>query len=434
MRRIRQHNAADRDMRPTRIHSLLAASILAAFGFAAPAANISLAVPVTPQAAAMADNALPLVHGLDALSENPAALAWPQKNSWELQMFSVATAIGSNAFGFGDYLAYNGAVLSDADKAKILAKVPVGGWRLGAHAEASAAALRIGTAGARLSAYGAARGNFDRGILEILFYGNERDRVYVSNLNSGEAFAAAELALSYAGKLRQRNESTLYGGVTLRLIRGLYYAELEQAQGDLVAAMTGMTGSGHATATIAEGGNGIALNWGAMMALPPRYTLALVVENAPGIIRWSTAAQEKQYRITFEGITADNFEDSLWVNEETAVSLPSFTRSLPPRVRVGVGRNGENLQLAATASIGFADRLAVSTTPEFGVGAEYTRVSFLPLRAGVSVGGLDGFTTGLGAGIVLNWFHLEVGLRTAGGVWPTHGRGAALAIAGGLRF
>ena len=393
-----------------------------------------VAAPVTPRSVGMADNALPLAFGMEALTENPAALGVRKAGSWELQLFNASTAIGSNALGFGDYRLYNGATLSDADKASILGKIPTGGWRLGAQAEVSAAAVRIGPFGARLSGYAAGRGNLDREILELLLYGNQQDRLYTSKLNSGEALAAAELSLSGAARLWQRPTASLYGGLTVRLIRGLYYAQLHQTEGSLVAEFTGVSGSGHASATTAEGGNGIAVDWGALLTLSPRFTVGLVLDNAPGLVRWSTNAQTKQYDVTFDGITADNFEDSLWVDNESTTSIPSFGRSLPMRLRLGVGRTGAKLQTTAVATFGFSNRLTVSSTPEFGLGAEYSPVSFFPLRAGLTIGGLDGFSTGLGGGVFLGAFHLELGLRTAGGLWPTHGRGAELALAGALHF
>ncbi len=397
-------------------------------------AATSLAAPVTPRAVGLADNALPLSYGIDALTDNPAALAVGRAGWWELRLFNLSTGLGSNALGLGDYRLYNGATLSESDKADILGKIPADGWQLDAHAEVSAAELRIGPFGARLSGFGLARGNIDREILELLFYGNEANRTYVSDFNSGEALAAAQLSLSYAAGLTRFKGHPVYGGLTVRLIRGLYYAELGDTRGSLVAELNGVSGAGYATATVAEGGTGMALDWGAMMTIGPRYTISVVLENAPGFIKWSQKARTKEYNISFEGITADNFEDSLWVDEEFTTRLNSFSRSFPARLRMGLGRTGDKLNVAVVASLGFSDRLSVSTTPELGVGGEYFVFSFLPLRAGMTIGGLDGFTAGLGGGLYLGIIHLELASRTTGGLWPTHGRGATLSFAAGLHF
>lgn len=396
--------------------------------------NQGLTAPVTPRAVGLADNALPLSFGIDALTDNPAALAVGPARRWELRLFSLSSGLGSNALGLGDYRLYNGATLTESDKADILQKIPPDGWRLNAYADASAAALRFGSFGVRLSGFGLARGNIDREMLEILFYGNEVDRTYVSDFNSGEALAGAQLSLSYAAGLTSLKGHPVYGGLTVRVIRGLYYTELDEARGSLVAGLTGVDGSGSASATIAEGGTGIAFDWGALMTIAPRYTISVVLENAPGFITWSQEARCKKYSILFEGITADNFEDSLWVNEESTTPLNSFNRSFPARLRVGWGRSGEKLNTAVVASLGFSDRLAVSTTPELGAGGEYYLFSFLPLRAGLTIGGLHGFTAGLGGGLFLGIVHLELASRTTGGLWPTHGRGATLSFAGGLHF
>lgn len=422
------------NMKFTRRNKETAVAVLAALLMVIGIGVSGHAVPVTPRSVGLADNSMPISSGIEALTDNPAALALEANGKWELRLMSLATEVGTNGLGFGDYRLYNGATLTAADKQDILNKIPADGLRLGAHAEASAVAFRSGSFGVRFSGYGTARGTIDRELLEILFYGNEQDRLYTSDLNSGEGLAAAELAVSYAKSVGRIKQYPLYAGLTIRLIRGLYYAELDKAEGHFVSGISGATGSGNAIATIARGGTGLGLNWGAVMKINSRYSLSCVLENAPGFIRWSRDAELKTYSLRFEGITADNFEDSLWVDEETSTSLGSFSRSLPARLRFGLGRTGSRLNTAVVLSFGFADRLAVSTTPELGLGAEYFVTSYLPFRTGFTVGGLDGFSAGLGGGIHLGAFHLELAARTAGGLWPTSGRGGTISLASGVHF
>jgi hypothetical protein len=398
------------------------------------ATRAGLTAPVSPRAVAMADNAFPLSRGLDALSDNPAALALRQSPGWDLRLVDVSSGLGSNALGLSDYRLYNGATLTAADKAAILAKIPAEGWRLEAHAEASALAVCVGSFGLRFSGFGQARGTIDREMLELLFYGNEADRTYVSEFNAGEGMVGAQLSLSYAAGLARWGRTSIYSGLTVRLLRGLYYVQLENAQGSLVAGYTGVSGSGYATATVAEGGSGLAVDWSMLLSFSPRYAASLVLENAVGFIRWSHDPEMREYSVYFEDITADNFEDSLWVEEQSATPISAFSRTLPARLRLGLGRTGEKLNTSIVASIGLSDRLAVSTTPELGLGAEYFLFPFLPLRAGVSVGGLNSFTAGLGGGLHMGLIQLELAARTAGGLWPTKGRGATLSFAGGLHF
>jgi len=418
----------------TRRNRGTAAAILAAIIIVIGAGMPGHAIPVTPRSVGLADNSMPISSGIEALTDNPAALALDTRGGWELRLASLATRVGTNGLGIGDYRLYNGATLTAADKEDILNKIPADGFQLGAHAEASAIALRISSFGVRFSGYGVARGSIDRELLEMLFYGNEQDRLYTSELNNGEGLAAAEFAVSYAARMGRIKGHPVYAGLTVRLIRGLYYAELEKAEGQLVSELSGVTGSGDAVATTAEGGSGFGMNLGAVMTIGPRYSLACVLENIPGFIRWSKNVESKTYSIRFEGITADNFEDSLWIDEETSTPISSFSRSLPARLRFGIGHTGRKLNTAAVLSFGFADRLAVSTTPELGLGAEYFLSSFLPLRTGFTIGGMDGFSMGVGGGIHLGVFHLELAARTTGGLWPTKGRGATISLASGLHF
>ncbi len=392
------------------------------------------ASPNTPRDMALAGSSLATARGIEALGENPAALGIPGTNWWELRLFSISSGIGSNGLGIDDYQTYNGATLSDDDKDDILTAIPDAGWRVDGYADVSAFSCRFGTFGIGFGGFGELRGNLDREILELLLYGNDADRLYESDVNEGEGFAAAELSLAHGLSLGRLGGRPLYAGINLRLLRGLYFARLDKAEGSLIASYDGVTGRGEALATTATGGLGFAADWAVHCALSSRYSLAAVVENIPGAIRWSQEPEERWYAVTFENMTAESYDDSLVIDDNARRKIDPFSSSLPARLRVGFGRQGERLNVSVAASVGFADRLTVSTTPELAVGVELFPVSFLPLRAGGSVGGLHDFTVALGAGLYLGTIHLELASRTIDGWWPTAGRGASVSLAGSLHF
>ncbi len=392
------------------------------------------ASPNTPRDIGLAGSSLATARGLEAFGRNPAALGIPGTTWWELRVFSVSTGIGSNGLGVDDYRAYNGATLTDDDKDDILMAIPDEGWRVDGYADITAFSLRLGTFGVGFSGFGELRGNIDRELIELLLYGNEVDRIYESEFNEGEGFAAAEISLAHGFSLGALGGRPLHAGINLRLLRGLYYARLDEAEGSLVASYNGVTGTGQVLARTAQGGFGFAADWGTHYSLSPTHSLSVVVENLPGAIRWSQEPEEQSYTVAFENITAESYDDSLINDTDTSRDIDPFSSSLPTRVRIGFGRQDGQVNYSVAAGIGFADRLTVSTTPELAAGIEFFPLAFVPLRAGASIGGLHDFSVALGTGLYLGNIHFEIASRTIDGFWLTAGQGASLSLAGSLHF
>jgi len=58
----------------------------------------------------------------------------------------------------------------------------------------------------------------------------------------------------------------------------------------------------------------------------------------------------------------------------------------------------------------------------------------IPLRAGISLGGLEGSSAAVGFGLNLSPFYLDFAYTTTGSLTPTSGKGMGLAISSGLIF
>ena len=89
---------------------------------------------------------------------------------------------------------------------------------------------------------------------------------------------------------------------------------------------------------------------------------------------------------------------------------------------------------ASDLKFGLKDKAGVSTTPEISVGSEFHQFSFMPLRAGVSFGGVHGTSLGLGGGFRLSSFFIDLAWASSGTLLPSFGRGLSLAVSSGLRF
>ena len=83
---------------------------------------------------------------------------------------------------------------------------------------------------------------------------------------------------------------------------------------------------------------------------------------------------------------------------------------------------------------GFKNLGNVSTTPEIALGCEARFVSSLPLRAGLSLGGVDGKAAAVGFGLQMKPFFLDFAYMASGSIVPAGGKGIGLAVSSGLIF
>jgi len=81
----------------------------------------------------------------------------------------------------------------------------------------------------------------------------------------------------------------------------------------------------------------------------------------------------------------------------------------------------------------FSDDLAAATLPALSVAGEYYPLKWLPLRAGIALGGTDKFKWGIGSGLAFNHYHFDWGFSQIGGFF-NHGKGIAFCFDQSLNF
>ncbi|MBI5868328.1 MAG: hypothetical protein HZB43_08595, partial [candidate division Zixibacteria bacterium] len=381
------------------------------------AAGSANADPMTPLFLGTAGAGTILGTGLDAAFGNPAQLGCTQSDGFHLRLVGIGVGIGNNSVGFAEYRKYNGADLNDQDKATILSKVPSDGLRLRTDGGASAMAVLIDGWSVHADAFAVGRGQFDRQIFELLFYGNADQSYWDFANTSGEGMAGGRIVLSHGARLMQAFGHGLYAGFSASYIRGLYYAKSGETHATLATQEGGLSGAGIANWTTAEGGNGFGLDLGLAMPIGSRWTAGLKLEHIVNLVKWSRNVRDRQYQAHFDDLTVDNYDDSLVVTTETSRPGAAFTRGLPPAMRAGIGRIGTSFSVAAEIAVALREGLGVSTRPSLATGLEFSPIHLLPLRLGASVGGESGWSFGCGAGVLLGPVRLDTGMKIDQGVW-----------------
>ena len=388
----------------------------------------------TPLELSTAGASLALSHGVEAVFANPAHLGLQDETGVEWRLVSVGGGVHSNAFSLNDYRRYNGATFTTDDKDAILAKVPGEGWAFSGEGSVSALALRVGSWGFAVQGLGTGRGRVDRDAVELALYGNAVQPAWKFDNSLAEGLGTAVASLSYGRAIAHTAGGPISVGVTASYVRGLYLVRSGEMSADLLTSTDGLTGQAYGEVITATGGNGMAVGIGAAWEPSAQWLVSFTCDNLYHNVRWTRDVERTEYRLTFENVTVDNFEDSLWQSDETKEELGRFSQGLPPRLRAGAAWDLGSTRFGVEGSVWTRERFGTSTTPQFSAACEHTLLRFLPVRAGVSVGGASDWGVGAGTGLHLGGFHWDFGFRVDRGLWIGSAPGVSAASAIDVTF
>jgi hypothetical protein len=120
---------------------------------------------------------------------------------------------------------------------------------------------------------------------------------------------------------------------------------------------------------------------------------------------------------------------------DTSYEISNFKTALPRSLTFSAAYYYmPNLVFTATYRQGLNKSMKNITTPLFSVGTEYKPISVLPLRAGIALGGRSGFALGLGFGIDVKYWQLNVGYLNHNFRWFYGASSVDLAVSSSIRF
>ncbi|MCP4572695.1 MAG: conjugal transfer protein TraF [bacterium] len=361
--------------------------------------------------------------GLDAATANPAFLAHTEGMSIGLAGGTVD--LQNNSFTLARYNELSGKTLTEADKAEIMADIPVEGFGVDARADFGGVGMTQGSFAMTTSAVGAGDGRLDKDFFDLVLFGNVPGETVDFSSTDGEAFGVARASLSYGVPVGEFAGGELSVGATGSYLYGIYEVHVEEAYGRITTSMTEIEGEAFAAAITAEGGAGYGLDLGVGWRSPGgAWSLGLALDNAFATIAWDGNVERREYRIDATDLNAqtDDF-DQVVVDSDTTYAVPGYSTDLPRRVRLGAAWDLPGLTLAADYVQGLENRAGTSTVPRIDLGAEWRPVGALSPRVGASLGG--GLDPGLaaGLGIKVAFFQLDLAVMQRGGLGEANGKG-----------
>ena len=426
----------------------------------------------------MARTAVASSRGLDAVGVNPANLGLQGNDRVMLSVLPFGVHAGSDFLNYSLYQTYftgsegrdgrTARYLTEKDKQDILGAFTDEFGRISADAEARLIGLSICSEGLgglaftvkeRAAFYAAT----PRDYVSFLFYGNPPGSTYDFRDASAQAVWVREYALSLGFPV---SDDTPFGplsaGLAFKVVHGRQFFEVERFNTTLATAENGtLHGSvdylARSAGTDLDGdnvaqellfpspaGSGVGIDLGVSSMPTPYLTVGISVTDI-GSMSWSGNAEQVKAEtmlVVDDPLDVDKrdaIEDAVRGEKgpvgEFGSPLPTTLRiggllSLHKLVDLGIFQNGMEICLDYSQGL----RGAATTEPgRVSLGLEFSPLSWIPLRGGISVGGRDHLSGALGFGLYLGSFHLDVASDNVGWLLSPSDFSAG-AIAVGLRL
>jgi hypothetical protein len=380
-----------------------------------------------------------LARDLDAPNWNPANLGLSDGRNCSIGILNMGLRLRNNSFSLADYNRYDGKYLTTQDKNRILNSIPESGLNINMGAEVAALNFSVGNFALTYKALASSDVFLDRDPFKLLFLGNAVMHSVSLSRTQSEAYALADVALSYGQNISKWPGGELSIGGSLHYLRGLAYEKVMESEGGVVTTDTGFVGSGFVRLHTATGGSGYSSDLGLAGRFEENWYFSAAIQNLYSKVGWNTNTKESIYSfnmkpITLETIIDENNNNSLVSKNDTSYGIYGFSSKLSPIIKMGLARKYKKLIWSAEWDQALAQGPTQGINPRVAGGIEYKAWKFLPLRAGMALGGGQGAVFSTGFGIHYGPYEFDLGMANCGSPLPSYSSGARLAMGMALRF
>jgi hypothetical protein len=392
--------------------------------FVALAVLVASAVPAAAQipnasaaAFGMAGNCTAAARGYDAVAWNPANLGFSP--GFSMSILSAGGTTGLDPVRLSDFGPFQGKILPSATKESWLRSIGAGTERGSLDGGLSIVAMSIENLAFQVGVTGTGQANLNQDAAEAILFGNAGRTGSAKNLSfngsnaggSGFATGAVSLGIPVTGDDRSGRLSI---GVTGKYIRGIATAQaadngssigVDNVNVQFPVVYTDSANLGNAGSGV---GVDVGLAWHSAMT-----TVAVAAHNVVNTFAWSTAAMRSRVGgVTFNGITSTTtFDEAPYASAPAALRSMIEAQKFKPEISVGIAHQMSALTLTADASQRLGDGIEIGPKMHAGVGAEFTGIPVLSLRAGAAVVS-GGYQAAGGVGLRVGPLELGAALST----------------------
>jgi hypothetical protein len=361
-------------------------------------------------------------------------LALPRSKKIELNLVGLNLNIANSSLSIDNYKRYwtesgHGGAWSEGEIDEILNLIPSDGLDIAGDVNANALGLAVAHFGLSFQAIGKALGVIPKEPVELFLKGNLRDN-YLFNALDGEGFSAVKISIagSHPLKVKKYFES-LAVGMNFNYYRGLAVFEVLESDGFFHTASDYIHAKMNVTGRKGEGGIGYGFDLGVGGSINKQWSVSLAIKNVFADITWHTNTEEIVYSFELDSSQYAQKDDADTEATDTTYAIDQFRTSLPTVFHIGFAYQlSPKLLLSLDLEQASHNKLGYSDQGLLAIGAQYSPLSFLPLRGGMSFGGKWGYKFGLGFGLHFGVFHFDIAYSMHRALWPTVSRGFSTAV------
>ena len=377
--------------------------------------------------------------GVDALGWNPANLGfWSQdealgeKGTRSVKLPSVAFDLGNNTITpnwISDY--FGVGFMDDELKNQMINSLPDNNWIL-------LQALRV-PFGLAVNNLAISTGLEINGriashpsMFELIFNGLRFDNS-LSLDGTGEFEAVIPVTIGYGKEFYSiflnKYFDRVYLGGAVKYLNGLNRISTKFSNSTLSTSKESINIQTTTTLTSAVSGTGFALDLGFAARSGEKLYLSISVNNLFGKINWTDSdIMSGSVNFTVDELNITELDSLFEESNTTDETTGNVNSAYPGYLLAGFHyQYRPNVSLHSTLLQGFSDEMNMSTTPRLSLGSEVNATKWLPIRFGISVGGLEDFRWGAGFGLNFSKFHLDFGISESGGMLSS-AKGISIAL------
>jgi hypothetical protein len=389
----------------------------------------------------MAGSNVAIAEGNEYIGGNPAVLALPRPFNFEILLVSAHAMLRNNSYSLTEYDQYftTGDSLTSSDIDFLASRIPDKGLKGEFNTDARALAFYARPFSLSIGGMGNGFLNLPKDAARFPFYGNTEIKEFKIDDLDGEAWAGGSMDFGIAFPITQWTpaEFDFFSvGLTAKYIVGFQYANIENSSGTIITTDDYLLVDAMIETRRSEGGSGWGIDLGILGIYEKDWTLSLHFSNILGEVFWNK--ENKIDVIEYEADSLFHIEDIANFADkriDTTISIGRFGTGLPRSATFSTAyRFQPNLIFTGSYRQGFNEELGNTTIPRVAGGVEYSPVPFVPLRAGIAVGGKSRFSLGLGIGVDLKYWQLNIGYLNHNFRWFRGARSVDVAVTTQFRF
>lgn len=362
------------------------------------AGSVALAQQPNASAAAygMAGNFTALARGADAAAWNPAGLGIADSPMFSLKLLSINGVSGLGPVSLGDFSRATNAKapIPASTKSAWLDQIGSGTERGRVDGGVSLVALSVGRIGFQFGVAGTGVVDLNKDAAEALLFGNAgrtgspKDLRFAGSNARGSMFTtgAVSLALPLSWKPLGGADEQFAFGLTGKYVVGTGVLRA-QDNGSVVTSNNIVVSFPMIySSQVGNNGSGMGVDIGGMWS-GGGTVVSLAARNVVNTFAWSTTGlSSRAGTVTFDGNTSKtNFDSAAYSAAPASMRAALEGEKFTPEIAAGLARRvGPALTVTVDGSQRIGDGIDIGPRMHAGVGAQYTGLGFLPLRAGVA--------------------------------------------------